>query len=97
MYIIRDVFHSKPGQAKALVNIFKNADAIAQAQGMKNMRVLTDTVSTYWTVVLEFEVEEVADYFQLLKDRQQNKELSEAMGGYMDYVTAGHREIFKVE
>ena len=97
MYIIRDVFQARPGQAKALVNIFKNADAIAQAQGMKNVRVLTDTVSTYWTVVLEFEVEQVADYFKLLQDRQQNKELGEAMKGYMDHVTGGHREIFKVE
>jgi len=97
MYVIRDVFQTKPGQAKALVNIFKNAATFMQSMGVKQTRILTDTVSSYWTVVLEIEVDTMEEYFQQLEGRKSNKEMADAMKGYMDLVTGGHREIFKVE
>ena len=97
MYIIRDVLKAKPGKAGALVTIFKNATSIMESLGMKRSRIMTDAVSTYWTVVLEFEVDSIEDYFKLEDKRRKSKELGEIMKGYMDLVTGGHREIFKVE
>lgn len=97
MHIIRDVLKTKPGKAKELVFIFKKAVPLMNSMGVKNYRILTDSVSTYWTVVLEFEVEKISEYFELQESRKSNPELQEAMQGYMDLVVEGHREIFKVE
>jgi hypothetical protein len=97
MYIVRDIFNTKPGKAKELVSIFKKAAPLMGSLGIKDYRILTDSVSTYWTVVIEFEVENISDYFDLPEGRKSNKELEVAMQGYMDLVLGGHREIFKVE
>jgi hypothetical protein len=91
MYVIRDVFHTKPGKAKDLVRMFKEARALLLGEGM-TQRVLTDVVSAYWTVVLETEVGELGDYFTLVE----NPKLRENMAGYMDLVIEGRREIFKI-
>ena len=97
MYLIRDVFRCKPGKAKDLVAIFKNARPHMERMGVSGARVMTDSVSTYWTVVLELEVESMAAYEEILSGRQASPELGEIMKGYMDCVSGGHREIFKVE
>ena len=47
MYVVRDVFKAKPGKAKELVAIFKKTIPAMESLGIRNMRVLTDSVSTY--------------------------------------------------
>ena len=95
MYLIRDVFKTKPGQAKGLVEIFKKTNPLMAETGVKNIRVLTDVVSTYWTVIWEFEVEELNDYFTMAASP--NPEITDSMKGYKDLIAEGHREIFKIE
>jgi hypothetical protein len=92
MYVVRDVFKTKPGQAKDLVKKFDAALPHMQVDGIKARRILVDSVSAYWTVVLETEVEDLEAYFSLAE----NREAREQMSGYLDLVTGGHREIFKV-
>ncbi len=54
MYLIREVFQAKPGKAKDLVKMFKAAMVHFQKeQGISNVKVMTDVVSNYWTVVVE--------------------------------------------
>ena len=99
MYIIRDVFNTKPGDAKNLVKIFKKTGPIFQKRGIRNIRVLTDTVANYWTVVWEFEVDTLNDYFSILENPspEDSESVGIAMEGYMKFVTGGHREIYKIE
>jgi hypothetical protein len=98
MYLVRDVFKAKPGKAKDLVKKFKAAiPYFTQTEGGKNYRVMTDVVSTYWTVVIESEVEDVGDFIGKLRGATVGKELSEIMQGYMELVDGGHREIFLLE
>ena len=97
MYVVRDVFKAKPGKAKELVAIFKKTIPVMESLGIRNMRVLTDSVSTYWTVVWESEVDDVSVYYNLLEGRKTSSELEESMKGYMELVTGGHREILKIE
>lgn len=94
MYVIRDIFNTKPGKAKELVAKFKKAISEMQKQGFK-CRVMTDTVYTYWTVVVELETDDLNKFFAA--PQQRSPEMEEAMKGYMELVTGGHREIFKVE
>jgi len=94
MYIIRDIFSTKPGKAKELVAMFKKSIPSLQKEGIKS-RVPTDTVATYWTVVFESEVDDLDKYFSMAQKR--NPEMEAAMKGYMELVNGGRREIFKIE
>jgi hypothetical protein len=94
MFIVRDIFKAKPGKAKDLVAKFKAAAPHFQSSGLKNVRVMTDIVADYWTVVLETECEDLAQYFE---NKDNKAKAGEAMKGYMDFVEGGHREIFRIE
>jgi hypothetical protein len=94
MYIVRDVFQAKPGKAKDLVAKFK--EAIPHMEGAP-MRVMTDAVAGYWTVVIESQVEKLDDYLDRARGMGGNPELGKIMQGYMDLVTGGHREVFRLE
>ena len=94
MFIIRDIFNTKPGKAKDLVAMFKKSIPALKKAGFKS-RVMNDTVAGYWTVVFESEVDDLAKYFSMAQKR--NPEMEAAMKGYMELVNGGHREIFKVE
>jgi hypothetical protein len=98
MYLVRDVFQAKPGKAKELVKKFKAAiPYFTESEGGKNYRVMTDVAATYWTVVIESEVEDIGAFFGSLRNATMGKEISEIMKGYMDLVDGGYREIFLLE
>ena len=97
MYVVRDIFQTKPGKAKELAAKFKAAAPHLEQMGMKNMRVLTDAVANYWTVVAEGEVESLDHYFEMARHEREHPEIAAAMQGYMDLVKGGRREIFRVE
>lgn len=96
MFVIRDVFQCHPGQAKHLVQKFKAVMPLMQEMGASGARIMTDAVSTYWTVVLEIEVESVGAWMEVMAGPQDDERMK-AMQGYMDHVIGGHREIFRVE
>ena len=63
MYVIRDIFTTYPGKAKNLVKIFKEFSTHFSEEDKGKMRIMTDVVANYWTVVIETEVNELNDYF----------------------------------
>ena len=98
MYLIREIFQAKPGKAKDLVKMFKLAGPhFEKMGGGKNIRVLTDIVSTYWTVIVESETDDMGGFFTNLRSATMSDELREIMKGYMDCVEGGKREIFMIE
>lgn len=97
MYVVRSIFTCKPGRAKELVGKFQAAAPHLREMGIRNTRILTDTAAGFWTVVVESEVESLDDYFDAVRQRPSNPDLEQAMGGYMDCVTGGRREILRVE
>lgn len=97
MFIVRDVFQCKPGQAKALAEIFKRAlPHFESLDGFVNGRVMVDAVAGYWTVVMEVEVDSLAGFEKHLATSGSHPEIREIMKGYMDLVTGGHREIYRL-
>jgi hypothetical protein len=94
MFIVRNVFRCKPGQAKNLVEKFKAALPIMRE--IANHRILVDEVATFWTVVIETETEDLAAFEKMLQERGGRQDVQDAMAGYMDLVDSGHREIFRV-
>jgi hypothetical protein len=57
---------------------------------------LVDEVASFWTVVVEVNVENIAAFESAMKDRGSREDIQKAMAGYMDLVDSGYREVFKV-
>jgi hypothetical protein len=93
MFVIRNVFKCKPGQAKNLADRFQKSMALME--GVKQ-RVLVDHIADFWTVVFETEVESVAAFEEQFQQYGQRADVQEAMSGYMDYVESGYREVFRI-
>lgn len=64
--------------------------------GYINTRLLTDVVASYWTVVMESEVENLS-VFENTAGFTSRPEVKEIMKDYMNLVEKGYREIYKIE
>jgi hypothetical protein len=93
MLVIRNVFHCKPGKAKDLVAMMK--ETFAKVPDMPAPRLMTDISGGFWTVVLETEAESLDAWEKQMSTT--SAEVRRAMGSYMELVTGGYREIFRVE
>lgn len=97
MFVIRNVFKCKPGKAKALIEKLKKANEfMINAGAVENQRVLVDEVATFWTVVIEVEVEDMAKFAESMQEYGSRADVQQAMEGYMDLVDGGYREIFRI-
>ena len=97
MFLIRDVFQCKPGKAKVLVEKFKaTLPSLEKDDGFQNCRIMTDFVATYWTVVLQAEVESLDQFEAHSRTFGARPEVRAALEGYMDLVDGGHREIYRI-
>ena len=98
MFLVRNVFQAKPGQSKALAEIFKKAGPVLEQEGLvRSVRVLTDASAGFWTVVMESEVEDLNAYMDMARVVSKNPQIGQAMKGYSDLTTGGYREIYRVE
>jgi hypothetical protein len=92
MLIVRNTFTAKPGLAGKLA-----AQVKEMVSGhLKNPRILTDAVSDFNQVVLEHEVESLAEFEELFKKYSTDAEIREKSKGYTDLWLTGRREIFRV-
>ena len=97
MLLIRDVFRCKPGKARELAERFKKTiPSMESDDGFRNVRVMVDYVATYWTVVLEGEVESIEQFDGHMAQFSARPEVREILSGYMDLVEGGHREIYRI-
>ena len=97
MYLIRDVFHCKPGKARALAEMLrKTIPSMQQEDGFVHCQVMVDLVSSYWTVVLQSEVAELSGFEHHMNTFSARPEVRQAVEGYMDLVVDGYREIYWV-
>jgi hypothetical protein len=102
MYVIRDIFHCKPGKVRAMVDKFKAMNELSGGPGMPKMRIMTDFCAEhYWTIVSEMEVPDLKAFEDMMSNPQMPpetmKKFEEVMTGYHDLVVDGRREIFKIE
>jgi hypothetical protein len=97
MLLIRDVFRCKPGKSAELARRLQQTIPSTEAEdGFRHSRVLLDYVGTYWTVVLEGEVDDLSQFEHHMRGYASRPEVQRAMHGYTDLVEAGHREIFRI-
>jgi hypothetical protein len=93
MYVIREVFTAKPGQASKLAQMFK--DMFAAMPELKT-RVMTDYIGPFNTVVLVNEVEDLAVFEKQMEEYAARPDMRERMKGYTDMYQTGRREVYKL-
>src|SRR5438034_3511364 len=98
MILIRNVFQCKPGMAKDLVaRLQASGKAMKTSKLIEGSRVMTDAAASFWTVVFETEHASLDAWEKSFAEHGSNPEVRKTMEGYMDLVTGGHREIWKIE
>jgi hypothetical protein len=93
MFIVRNCFVAKPGNASKLAAQLKDAAATA---GIPNCRVLTDVTGDFNRVVLEYEVAGIAEFEARMAQYMTDEKFREKMKGYTDLWLTGQREILRV-
>ncbi len=98
MYIIREVFTAKPGQASKLAKLFKK-----MLTGSMKGRVMTDMAGPYNTVVMEVEAKSLAEWEKQMEEYKSGKpdpkmdpKVAEEMSKYTEMYQSGRREIFQI-
>jgi hypothetical protein len=98
MLIMREVFTAKPGQASKLAKLFRKGFAADP-----NVRIMTDLVGNYNTVVVEMQIESLAEFEKEMEeyksgkpDPRMNPEVAEEMSKYTEMYLTGRREIFQI-
>ena len=92
MFIVRNCFVAKPGQASKLAAQLKEAAAVAR---IANHRVLTDVTGDFNRVVLEYEVANIGEFEARMREYTSNEAFREKMKGYTDLWVTGQREILR--
>ncbi len=98
MLIVRDIFTAKPGQASKLAILCKKAFG-----SESNVRVMTDFVADFNTVVVETEIQKLAEFEQHMEEYKSGKpdpkidpQVMEELSKYTEMYLTGRREIYQV-
>ena len=98
MLIVREIFTAKPGHASKLAKLFKKVFGHDP-----NVKIMTDMVGDYNTVVMEMQVKSLQEFEKSMEDYKSGKpdpnispEVMEEMSKYTEMYTKGKREIFQI-
>jgi hypothetical protein len=98
MLLIRETFVAKPGQASKLAKLFKRAFGSDD-----NVRVMTDFVGNYNTVVVEILVKNLAEFETQMEEYKSGKpdpkmdpDVAQELSKYTEMYTKGRREVFQI-
>jgi hypothetical protein len=93
MYVIRETFTAKPGMASKLARLFSE---VMSDEPDLHVRVLTDFVGPFNTVVMETEVENLEEHDRRMREYMEKPGLRDRMKGYTEMYVGGSREIYQV-
>jgi len=97
MIVVRNVFHLKFGKAREAVAAMKEGVAIQKRLGVDvNQRLLTDLTGSFYTLVLELTLPNLAVLETTLSKVMSDKDFHANYEKLVPLVESGHREIFNV-
>jgi hypothetical protein len=99
MLIVRDIFQVKWGQSNAMVTLFKEIRAMAEAKGRKGFatRILTDASGPFFTVVIESEVANLGEWERTIKETFADPDFAAWFARSAELVETGRREFYNLE
>lgn len=96
MIVVRDLFHVDPDQMKQAKDGIKQILQVNKRLGHPTMRVLTDLVAEYYTIVLESEFSSLAEYESAIKRVLADGEWQKLYAPFRKMMRSGKREIYSV-
>ena len=96
MILVRNVFRLKFGKAQEAVALWKEGTAFLKKAGVGSMRVSTDLVAPFYTLVLETTHNSLADFENFHKSHAGNPDWKKWYEKWVLLVESGHREIFTI-
>lgn len=94
MIIIREIFIAKPGHAGEFAKLMK--DSMSSMPNIKT-RVMLDYVTDYNKIVIESEMESLADFEKMMEDyKKDSDKVRDKMKGYTELYQTGKREIYRI-
>jgi hypothetical protein len=98
MYVIREILNCKPGRVRDMIKKFEVISTALEEMGHEPLRVLTDVAGEpFWTLVAEAKVETIEGFLDIETKLSVNDKVARAMGDYHELVSAGRREIYRIE
>lgn len=98
MIVVREIFTAKPGQASKLAKLCRKAFPAGPT-----VRVMTDLVGSYNTVVIETTMNTLAEFEKQMEDMKSGKpdpnmdpKVAEELSRYTEMYLTGRREIFQI-
>ena len=102
MLLVRQVFQAKYGRGDELVALFKEGFARFRSPGeaaeaaRRSYRILTDASGSFFTVVIEVEVESFAAWEGSFRESMARPWIGEWFGRMMPLVESGSREFYNI-
>jgi hypothetical protein len=98
MILVRNVFKLKFGKSREAVELFREGVKNMQRLGLGRVpiRLLTDVVATFYTLVMEQTFASLAEYEGLAKNLMGNAEWQAWYQKVVPLVESGHREIYNI-
>ena len=97
MIVVRNVFRLKFGKAREAVAAMKEGVAIQKRLGVDvNQRLLTDLTGSFYTLVLELMLPNLAALETTLSKVMSDKDFHANYEKLVPLVESGHREVFNV-
>jgi hypothetical protein len=97
MILVRDVFQAKYGHGDELVRLFKEMTQELKVPNDVPFRVLTDLSGPFFTVVTEYELENLAAWEGFIANAFSDPKFGEWFGRMMPLVETGRREFYTIE
>ncbi len=94
MIVVREVFQAKYGQGDSMVALFKEA----QGKWLSEMpsRLLVDLSGKFFTVVVEIEVESLAEWEARKAQLFAGPETADWFARMTNFIESGHREFYTI-
>ncbi len=96
MILVRDVFQIDPEQMKTAKEEMKEHREIAKRLGYQIGRVLTDLTGEYYTLVLESQYKNLAEYEAALKKIFADAGWQKSYAKFRKMIRGGRREMYTV-
>ena len=94
MILVREVFQAKYGQGDSMVALYKEA----QGKWLSEMpsRLLVDLSGRFFTVVVEIEVESLAEWEARMAELFSRPDTADWFARMTNFVESGHREFYTI-
>jgi hypothetical protein len=96
MILVREVFSIDPESMKRAKELMREYRTLAKKLNHPMPKIMTDLVSTHYTLVMETEFPDLASFEKMMGSAFQTPEWQEWYPGFRELMTGGNREIFTI-